>query len=143
MTMKKRYVWLGVAGVAIAATLIIAATFEVTVPPGNATANAAVECDKIRLRDRVPAADWDNNACANVITRGGLRVETADSAQATRAASISACTSDANNVFQTTMNDFDVDYPCSTAVPSCTQGPPCSVCGDSVVVAEFGELFLR
>ena len=114
----------------IGLSLLIAATFTVTVPPGPATANAAARCNEVRIEQRIRTDEWDNDACANVMTWAGVREATQNSAKATRSASISSCTSDANNVFQTTMNDFGTDWPFPAVRSSC---------GDSQTDTEFGE----
>jgi cysteine-rich repeat protein len=116
--------------VVVGLTLLIAATFEVTVPPGNATANAAARCDEVRINERIRTDAWDNNACANVMTWAGVKTATEEAAAAAKSASLATCQSDANNIYQTTMNNFEIDWPFPATRSSC---------GDSQIDTEFGE----
>ncbi len=116
--------------VAVVATVVWAIVLDVTVPPGAATSNASAQCERIKIANRVLAADWDNDICATWMARAGVRQSTYEEAEQIATDAIAACRSAAINTAQDTMNDFDDDWPLP-ATPS--------ECGDSNVDTEYGE----
>lgn len=106
----------------LAAGVASAADLTVTVP--SAAVPKAVEmCEVLRLELRVRASEWNNDLCASIFTRIGLRVyvqrEERQGAQQLIDAAV-----------QAEIEQFDINW-----APPYTS----AYCGDDILDEEFGE----
>lgn len=99
-----------------------AADLTVTVPSA-AVPEALSRCDELRVTFKVRAAEWNNNLCATVFTRLGLRSFTASQEQADATQTIT-------DAVQTAMSQFDANWP---------EPFVSAYCGDGTIDTEFGE----
>lgn len=105
------------------------AELTVTIPAEAITVSSA-QCDRQRVVLKVRAADWNNDVCATIMTRLGLRTSLEQEQNANKQVLVTAAVSVGNNAAQSEMNDFDVEFPLPVTP---------AVCGDSITDTEFGE----
>ncbi len=111
-----------------------AAELIVTVPTGEASANAILQCENIRLFYHFTVDDWngeeapepvtsdDYDMCATMMARAGVETATIQEANAAHQATISACVSAANNIRQGAINDFDAAWLLPATPARCGDG---------------------
>jgi cysteine-rich repeat protein len=106
----------------LAASLTAATDLTVTVPQA-AVAKAVEMCDVIRVELRVRSTDWNNDTCASVFTRIGLRVYVQRQERQGQQQAV-------DDAVQAEVDLFDANWP----VPFIR-----AYCGDGILDAEFGE----
>ena len=106
----------------LAASMTMAADLTVTVPSA-AVAGASDRCEELRLTFKVRAAEWDNDLCATVFTRIGLRGFVASQERKDSTQTITDAVAAA-------LSQFDLDW----AEPFTS-----AYCGDNTIDVEFGE----
>ena len=111
------------AGSALAADLTVAV-------PAAAVTEASAQCDRQRVLLRIRPADWNNDVCATVMVRLGVRTSLLDEQTNALSAAVTTARNSASVASQAVMNIFDSNFPLPVTP---------SVCGDSVVDTEFGE----
>ena len=117
--------------IGLIAAPVFAANLTVTVPAA-AVVEATQQCERQRVLLRVAASDWDNDICATFMVRLGIRTSLLQEVKAEGKVTVETAVNDASVAGQSTMNDYDEDFPLPAT--------PCS-CGDSIVggCTEFGE----
>lgn len=106
----------------LTASASMAADLIVTVPAA-AVPDALARCDELRVTYKVRAAEWDNDLCATVFTRLGLRNFTVSQER-------KDATQTVTDAVQTAIGQFDLDW----AEPFVS-----AYCGDDIIDVEFGE----
>ena len=113
----------------LAAGSVLAADLTVTVPAAAVT-EASAQCDRQRVLLRIRPADWNNNVCATVMVRLGVRTSLLQEENEASRAAVVAVTNASSVSAQAELNAFDVNFPLPVTPADC---------GDSIVDTEFGE----